>query len=402
MTTGQDLRELRRARKVSLDVIARQAKVSRGHISRVERGEREVTPALVAAYERVLGVTVAATAGDEVAPGTVDDVRRRDLLSTIAAASLGAATLEPLGRLLADPSVTLPDHVGVSEVEAIESATALYMSMDLARHGEVAAAMARGVLTTGMGFLDRRMTRSTRDRLHSAVGLLADRLGWATYDAGAPARAISLLTVALDHAAKGPDRDLRAHTMLDLSTVLADTGRAKEGVEVLRLALGDDRMSSAERANLHAVAARHCAAAGDRLAGLRHVAQSEEAATLNTPAYGPEWARQITLSKGHHDSALGLALYALNEPVRARDRLTAALTRLDAGRTRTGLRCLVRLAILDLRAGDPQGETRALRAVEGTAGVRSARINADVHMLIEEARQSKPDLAADLTAALSA
>ncbi|MFD0884746.1 helix-turn-helix domain-containing protein [Streptosporangium algeriense] len=408
VTTGRELRALRESQKVSLDVIAKAANASKGHISRVERGEREVTPALIATYEKTLGVPVAATSHLEangVAPGTVDDVRRRTLLSTIAAASLGAAALEPLSRLLSESSASLPSHgaVGITEVEAIENATSLYMGMDLARHGDVASAMARGVLMTGSSFLDRKMSGSTRERLHSALGLLADRLGWAEYDGGAPVRAVSLLTVALDHASRGPDRDLRAHTMLDLSTVLADTGRAKEGVEVLRLALGDDRMSSAERANLHAVAGRHCATAGDRAAGLRHVAQSEEAAALHLPAQAPEWARRIVLSKGHHDSALGLALYALGEDAKAHQRLTSAVERLDSGRTRTGLRCLTRLAILDLRAGNTQqGEAKALRAAEEASTLRSTRITADMRMMLEAARQYTPALTSDLTATLSA
>ncbi len=407
MTSGQDLRALREAQQVSLDTLAKEMSTTKGHLSRVERGERPVTPALILAYERVLGVPVAATSSandGSPMPDTVDDVRRRNLLSSIAAASIGVAALEPLARLFDGLTGAPPAHVGVSEVKAVESATDLYMSMDLARHGDMAAAMARGALSWAVSLLDQRMSSATRERLFSAIGLLADRLGWATYDAGASARAIQLLTFALDSAARGPDRDLRAHIMLDLSTVLTDMGQPSEGVEILRMALGDERISSTEQANLHAVAARHCGTAGNHEAGLRHITRAEEALTRGAAALAPDWARRITASAGHHDSALGLALFALGEDERARDRLTAAMEKLDSGRTRTGLRCLARLAVLDIRAGErDQGQAKALQAAIGAANVHSTRITADLHMMIDTAHQhGMPDLAAELTTTLSA
>ncbi|MEU6714177.1 hypothetical protein ABZ897_22145 [Nonomuraea sp. NPDC046802] len=325
-------------------------------------------------------------------------MRRRELLGSIAAASFGTAALDPIARIF-ETHETPPARVGLADVQAIERATELYMSMDLARHGDVAAAMARGALRWATSLLKGSMEPAVRERLRSAMGLLADRLGWSTFDAGSSPRAVQLLTFALDAAAKGPDRDLRAHIMLDLSTVLTDMGRPADGVEVLRMALGDERISSAEQANLHAVAARHCAAAGDGEAGLRHVQQAEAALERETAALSPPWARQITFSPGHHDSALGLALFALGDNVRARERLTAAVESLDPGRTRTGLRCLARLAVLDLKAGDHEGGVERVRYVARTASdVQSARITADIKMMMESVKRfGLQEQVADLT-----
>jgi hypothetical protein len=232
------------------------------------------------------------------------------------------------------------------------------------------------------------MVPAVAERLSSAVGLLADRLGWALYDAGHSAKASDLLSFALDTAARGADRDLRAHIMLDLSTVVTDGGSARDGVEILRLALGDERISSAERANLHAVCARHCGTAGDRQTGLRHVGLAEEALGRTDTASAPEWARRITVSKGHHDSALGLALFALGEDGAARERLSSALDSLDHGRTRTGLRCRTRMAVLNLRGGArEEGAEQARRAVHDAAGVRSRRVDSDLWMMLDSARQ---------------
>ncbi|MFC4590791.1 tetratricopeptide repeat protein [Sphaerisporangium corydalis] len=330
-------------------------------------------------------------------------MKRRGLLSVIAAASVGVATGEPLTRLLDGLGTDPPAKVGMPEVQSVEAAADLYMRMDLARGGEAAVAMARGSLEWAVKLQDRPMNEATRERLCSAVGLLADRLGWATYDQGRLEQAARVLTFALDSAARGADRDLRAHTMLDLSVAFADMGRPRDGVDILRLALGDERISSAERANAHAVAARHCAAAGDRPAGLRHIGLAEEALARSEPAVAPDWARHITVSPGHHDSALGLALFQLGDDSRARDHLAAALDRLGEHRTRTGLRCLTRLAVLRIREGDREtGAEQARRAVVLSAGVRSTRVSNDLRMMIDGVRQSgMTDLARELAHSLT-
>jgi hypothetical protein len=336
---------------------------------------------------------------------TVDDMLRRSLLGAIAAASMGAATGGAIGRLLdalEGIEESVPTYVGLAEVEAVETAADLYTRMDLARGAGMASTMATSSLRWATRLLHSNMTPSVRERLCSAVGLLADRLGWSLYDAGHHAKASELLSFALDTAAKGADRDLRAHIMLDLSTVVTDSGDPRDGVEILRLALGDERISSAERANLHAVCARHCGTAGDWQAGLRHVGLAEEALGRAEYADAPEWARRITVSKGHHDSALGLALFALGDERRARDRLTAALNALDHGRTRTGLRCRTRLAVLNMRDGarvDVEAEAR--RAVLDATGVRSRRIDSDLSMMFTSAREvGLTTLADDLDLAL--
>lgn len=406
MTAGRDLRAAREDCGVGLGALAQLIGRDKGHLSRVERGDREATPALIADYERALDTVIAATGplADKADAGDTDDVRRRDFLSLVAAASVGAGASDPVMRLLDGLDSPLPSRVTVGEVEAVEHATDLYMSMDLARSGDLAATMARSCLRWAAGLLDQSMTDPVRDRLSSAVGLLGDRLGWALYDSGDKRTASRLLTAALNHAARGPDRDLRAHVMLDLSSVLTDAGRADNGVETLRLALGDERMSSAERANLHAVCARHCAAAGQLDAGLRHVSLAEDTLARVDPGLAPEWARRITYSPGHHDSALGLALFALGDASRAHLRLSAAVDALDAKRTRTGLRCRTRLAVLHLRDGDRTGgETHARYVLRDVAGVTSTRVRSDLVMLRQAATSSGArELAAELSGVLGA
>src|SRR5436305_3801263 len=119
--TGADLRAAREAKGVGIRVIANAAGRDRGHLSRVEKGERDPTPALINIYERVLGVqlrpagaaTSAAThlrqSSSTVQEGSLDesprpaeadledawedDVRRRRFVSTLTAFALAAPAL---------------------------------------------------------------------------------------------------------------------------------------------------------------------------------------------------------------------------------------------------------------------------------------------------------------------
>lgn len=70
--TGQMLRGLRESAGLSIREVARRSNgktaLSNGHLSLVERGLREVTPATVAVYERALGIYIDRTGGglDEI------------------------------------------------------------------------------------------------------------------------------------------------------------------------------------------------------------------------------------------------------------------------------------------------------------------------------------------------
>jgi transcriptional regulator with XRE-family HTH domain len=367
--SGEHLRSARTSRNVGLAQLARAIGVSKGHLSLVERGERDITPSLLSKYEQALGPIPAVTKQHETVE--LDDVHRRSFLNVIAAASMGALGLDASAEA-ARQSARLPHptRVGLADVEAVEAAAALLMTLDLARGGTSATAFANSALASSAKLLRLPMSDALKQRLHSAVGLLADRIGWTLYDNGLPQEGGKMLMLGLDNASQGGDRDLRAHVLLDLSSLHADMGQPRDAVEILRLALGDERISSAERANLHAVAARHSAAADDKPAGMRHVEMAREALAHPRPALAPDWAQRITLSPGHHDSALGLALYALGEHDQAERHLSAALSTLTAGRTRTTLRCRTRLAILSARAGDEQrAEAHIQRVIVDAANV---------------------------------
>ncbi len=403
---GRDLRAARREAGLSQGHVAAMSGKSTSHISRIESGEREVTPAIINAYEKALNRKIAATS-DPASGVTVESVRRRNAIAAIASAFVGAATLEPLAHLLNGlPAPTLPNHVGPTEVAAVEDATDFYTALDLQYGGGLASEIARGSLRWATGLLGKQMTDDTRQGLFSAVASLADRVAWSHYDMGSHGPANRLFLMALDTAAKGDDRNLRGHIMLNYSTQVFDLGHHDDAVEVLRLALGDDRISFTEKANLHAVCARHCGGIDSeqsRQSAQRHLGMAEDALARADTGDAARWARRVTASPGHFDSALGLALFAIGDNDKARDRFTQALSVLGPGRVRTALRCRTRLAVIHMREGaTTEAETVARQAMDDARTVRSARVSEDLRMLAASAHEyGLTNLASDLNAGLA-
>jgi transcriptional regulator with XRE-family HTH domain len=116
---GPALRSARDSQGVPLRRIARQAGMSHGHLSKVERGEygRPVTPAILHAYERVLGFKVAdvVASGDLAAyderrtatrsrpdwrPGQLSAFQRQSWRAQVASVGAGGSAGAPSRRLL--------------------------------------------------------------------------------------------------------------------------------------------------------------------------------------------------------------------------------------------------------------------------------------------------------------
>jgi transcriptional regulator with XRE-family HTH domain len=403
VVTGRNLRELRKRAGLGLADVARVARCSVGHLSRVETGQRDVTPALINAYEVATHqkIDAAVNGGDALILGSM---RRRDLLALIASASVGSLEpSEPLSRLVDGLPVEAPRHVGQAEVAIVLEAVDFLTQLDLRYGGGRVAAFGSSTLRFAAGMLHGTFASDdVRDQTYAAVAALADRLAWSRYDSGDLVGANWLLTYALAVAAKSPDRDLWGHVLLNLSTETFDFGMPSEAVDIIRLALGDERVSSIEQANLHAVAARHCAGIGQPESVARHLGMAEEALGRARPATAPTWAKRVTASPGHFDSAFGLAYFASGDFDPARQRFLSALDVLGPDRVRTALRCRTRLAVIDITQGEPTGEAHAYQAVADASTVNSARVQDDLRMVQAAARpRGLTDLVAAVDRALA-
>lgn len=407
---GEDLRAARMAAGASLADVSALAHLSVSSLSRLERTGTKPPPAhVVRAYAQALGHEItagfAATVQRAASP-TLADVRRRRL-GEIVAAWVGAATLQPVADLLDTlPLSRAPRRVGLSDVLTVEKAVDFFTELDLRGGGGLAADMAHSSLRASIGLLDLEMKQPVRARLHTAVAALADRVAWCYYDAGQPDAALRLYTRALNTAADGGDATLRAHIMLNLSTLTNDDGDPRGAVELIRAALGHDEVDLGERANLASVGARHLGGMGTehRQAALRHIGLAEQmlSQTATAPDEAPVWARRLTAAPGHFDSSLGMAYFAIEDDEAAATRLTQAVASLGAGRLRGVARCRARLAVIYLRGGDKTGaETQARLVLRAATELRSVRIRDDLRMLEGNAtRYGLPALATDIHAAL--
>jgi transcriptional regulator with XRE-family HTH domain len=386
---GAMLREMRRRAGIGLRrVVSRaQVSVSDSHLSRVERGERPVTPAIVAAYEKALGVRIAdAVAGGRWRPGRLDDARRQAFTSTVAMVAVGGPLGEPVDRLLEVGSAAPapPARVGAADVAHVEQAAGLVRGLDLRFGGGLAWQVADRLLRWAVGLHAASMTEPVRGRLCAAIGTLAGQAGWAAFDADRHDAARALFTMALDSAVRADEADLRAHVLADMGAQYNYLGYPDDCLTVVRLA-EDERVGSAVRCVLHGVKAYAYGAKGERGGCAREIDLAEAACAAVGPDAVPGWMggfdpAHTQAVTGHAAAALAIGSGDDGDLANADKRLAHALDRLDAtGRARAVARCQIRLAMLHLRGGDRTAAVGWLgRAIDAVTDLRSARVEREL------------------------
>jgi transcriptional regulator with XRE-family HTH domain len=414
------LRELRVSRNVSQAKVARHAGVSVSHISRVENGDRPLTPAVINGYDQALDFPIstevlpAARSGDTLrtyrrGQGT-DDMKRRAFTAAVAAIAAGGPLGEPISRAVAAlDHAEVPSRVGAADVVQVEQAADMFTAWDLRFGGGLAREIAKIQLRWATGLLNAKMGESVRDRLNCAVGALAERAAWSTFDSGQHDAARTLFKLALYEASEADDPDLRAHILSDIATQQMYLGHPDECLKLIRMAEGDDRISSAVRFVLHGVKARAFGTLADESSCLRQIGMAEQAYASVTGDNTPEWMTKF-LNDAHVYSVTGQAAFALAQSTGtfrddAHQRLTRAINGFDSGRARAVVLCATRLAILHLDAGHTgEGAAAARDALRAMPGLRSARIAEDLSTMRTATRRhaSMNHLGADITLAISA
>lgn len=423
---GPTLRAIRESMGVPLRRIARQAGMSHGHLSKVERGEhgRPVTPAVLAAYERVTGVRLADAAaalaeekdvltgrgGRSWRPGQLTEMRRQTYNAAIGAITVGGQLGEPFGRLLEStgrPVAPMPP--AEDDLVQLTRVSELLTALDLQFGGGLVNQLARTVLRWAVPMLDTcDLDPELSRRLHEVVGGLASRAAWAAFDVAAHEAARSLFRLALYAAVRADDLDLRAHVLADVAAQHNYLGYHRDCLEVVRLGEGDERLSPAVRAVLHGVKARAYAALGEVTAARLHVRLAEEVAREARPD-APGWVgrladpARVAAATGHALAVVAAHTGEDTDREEARQRLTQAVRELDPDRcARAVALAVAALASLHLGGGDLDAAADwARQAGAWQHRVRSARLRAALATIREAVGQSPHPRAHELVAELA-
>jgi transcriptional regulator with XRE-family HTH domain len=299
VVTGRDLRAAREAQRVSLGKLAEQISRTKGHLSRVERGEddREVTPALVRDYERALGVTVAATGRADIkrvthARETVpfDPMRRRTLITWGATAplatSLGAVTSGD-GRQMG--------RVGVTDVDRLRRATVRLHSLDQQHGGDMLWQAAAALVRDGYAMLEHGTYKGdVGTALLKATGRAQICAGWLAFDAGCHDVARVSYADALALGEQADDAQIKTRALANLAFQGNVLGRPREA---LRFAEAAEQAASAPGESPHLPAVpqlRHAIAsaltadergAGGAIARARTVLEEDDATAEEWSAF---------------------------------------------------------------------------------------------------------------------
>jgi hypothetical protein len=251
---------------------------------------------------------------------------RRDFVQQVAGLTFGAGVTAgvDLQRLLslfpwAEPTGTR--HVGVTDVEAIESATAAFCAQDFAQGSALVRDTAVARLHATLPLLGAQVAPEVRPRLSLATARLAMLTGWLSFDVERHDAARRLWMIGLelardcDHPLGG---DLTVYLLFDMAIQAVAVGRPEEALKLVHLgqaaAVGAHPVSAATASSLFCVSARAYAARGDARACDRALHQAGEQFASIDHQTRPPW--------GAHLDDAGLAAwqggvhYALARPER--------------------------------------------------------------------------------------
>jgi hypothetical protein len=337
-------------------------------------------------------------------------MERREFGQHVAAAILGisgAAGLD-LDRMLALLPQAEPlgiRHVGLSDVEAVEHATAALRGLHRVHGGGVAQAAAIAQLQSAFPLLAARATPEVRSRLLVATGHLALEAGWMSHDVRQDDAARRLWLVGLDLARETDDprgTDLTVAVLLDMAAQALNLHRPQEArhlVQIAHTAAADRRRPVAAATNsflAHNQARTH-AALGDTTACERALGQVVEQFRVTDPADRTPWAAaaHVTALEGWQGWAryeLALTSRDSRAASKAVPLLHHVVDNLPAGHSRERAFNLSKLASAHALAGDADAAvTVGHQAVDVVSGLSSRRAQEQLttlHTVLEPMRDN--------------
>jgi transcriptional regulator with XRE-family HTH domain len=160
--SGAKARAARLSRSLTLDQVATETGLSKGHLSRFERGEKTLSIAALVRLSRVLRVSVASLLGERARDGAFHLVRRSDrAVQEVAAEDGGEYRYAALGR---------PDQEGGLEAFVVELAPNASRSGEAQHGGDEAFLVLSGSVEVNLAA--ERLVLGTGDYLQFSGGIV--------------------------------------------------------------------------------------------------------------------------------------------------------------------------------------------------------------------------------------
>ncbi|MGF6889463.1 transcriptional regulator with XRE-family HTH domain [Nocardia sp. GAS34] len=266
------LRYAREAARLSLAAMAQRVPYSKSALSYYETGQRNITPDVVAAYERVCGQAMSDPVTVMERLGRADVDRRSFLRGAVFSAALTATALvnarEPVARLIA---VTEDSTIGMGEVHALHTVTDALVSFDEVRGGGSGRTAVAEFLSTDVATLlrSRFADSAVRSAAYSAASELAYLAGWKAHDAKADAVAQRWFLSALALAREGGIDGQIGFCYRILALHAAAAGHPRLAPQLAQAGADAARGLDGDARSLFSVAlARASAESGDRVTAL--------------------------------------------------------------------------------------------------------------------------------------
>nr|WP_203981393.1 hypothetical protein [Planosporangium flavigriseum] len=386
------------------------------HLGKLESGKIGCPrPALRAALRAVLKADSDADLGfapPAACAVTVDDMNRREMLSTSIGTLAGTAlAVYPVIELLAatDPQ-NAPASVGRDHIDHVLSVADLLEHCDNTRGGAVAArTIADQQLREAARLLTVPCSPDLRADLYTALAHLAGVVGFMLFDAYAHDDARNRFTFALQCADIANNWHQRAMLLSSMARQAVWCGQPDDGLTWTEMGLvRADRLTATERAMLHTVRARALAKLGPARAQdvLAAVGAADEAFAKSDPGEDPPWMRFYDVAQHHGDTAHALFDVAMRTGLttEAADRFAYSVLHHAPEYARSRAISRTKLATLTMIKDDPRkAACIGHEALDDAGPVQSLRARDDLralyrasgrHATIEDVRDLRTRVAA--------
>ncbi|WP_445402794.1 helix-turn-helix domain-containing protein [Streptomyces sp. LE64] len=373
---GAELRRLRQSAGMTLDDVCREVNYSKGHLSKVERGDKKPSMPLARACDALFetGGRLAGLVGPPgKSPGRPRRARR-DVLATGVGSFLGTLLVAE-GAPLPPGGTVPPAHVFRDQLD--------HMRRLGQNNDPVTVIPPLRAQTVALTTLAAHTTGRDRAELLLLAARSAEFTGWMAQEAGDARGALEWTAEAVELAQAGGDRHLKDYALVRQALVTFYDGRAQETIALAERAQRSAApprvrgLAAQREAQGHALAGdeKACLRALDRARGLLVDDDTVDGAPVLGPSNLPDPVAMVT----------GWCLYDLGRHRQAAAVFEKECARLPRHAVRTRARYGLRGALAHAASGEVERSCQQARELLGLVEqAPSATIRADVRRLDRE------------------